>query len=85
MLTIQGLNGSGLAGWWDSVTDVFKKVGSAAAPVVDAQIDQVKQQIRDEAGIGAKQAVMPYIVGSMAVGGLAFVLSIVALSKSTKK
>lgn len=83
MLTIQGMNG--LGGWWDDVSSVFKKVSSAAAPVVDAQIDSVKQQIRAEAGIGAKQAVMPYVVGSLAVGSIALVLSITALVSSHKK
>lgn len=84
MLTIQGLNGD-LGGWWDSVSSVFSKVSSAAAPIVNAQVDSVKQQIRDEAGIGAKAAVAPYVIGSLGVSAVAITLSIIALTRSGKK
>jgi len=84
MLTIQGVNGN-LGGWWDSVSSVFSKVSSAAAPVVNAQIDSVKQQIRDEAGIGAKQAVAPYVYASIGASVIAIAISVTALMSSRKK
>lgn len=68
-----------MSGWTDDVVDFFKKAYNVSEPLVDAQLQKVMERVRAEAGVGAQQAVAPYIYASLGVSALAIVLSLGAI------
>ncbi len=74
----------GMSGWTDDVVDFFKKAYNVSEPIVDAQLQKVKEQIRFEAGEGAKAAVAPYVYASLGASAVAIVLSLAALKRSRR-
>lgn len=69
-----------LGGLQDDLLSLIK--GSSVGTQLDSLVANIQRQIRQEAGEGAKQAVMPYVIASMAVGGLGALFGIIALVKS---
>lgn len=74
----------GMNGWTDDVVSFFKKAYNVSEPLVDAQLQKVMERVRAEAGIGAQQAVAPYLYATMGVAALSLVLSLAALRKARR-
>lgn len=70
---------------------VAKRVGQGTAGVMDMlsrafspQVDEIKKTVQDEAGKGAEAAVKPWIYAALGVSGLALIVGLVAISRTSK-